>query len=567
MLLRCVWVVALGVLTCVSALGQFTADFVSPPDGSCERFFASITIHVGGPAPLKVKVQDELGNTIFNQTFANPPQNDLSFGYDPFALGVPDGPHILTLTVSGPGGQATDTLNIHTDITPPVPAITNPINGGCVNGHVSVAAAITDNYSGVGAWSLWIDGVKRSTGNDSPVFFDWDTTGLPDLSTHTLQLKAADICGNTANSPVITVLVKNNAPTLSNIVPPQGATVSGVVTIGAQILNGQMTDWWVAVDGGVTGISPVSGTGESITANWDTRTYSNGNHILELRVTDSCGNTNSTFLSITVSNQSSGGGGVCLPLKNLIYGGTPADPFMLLPVQMYRPQELNIDGVTLRDVFNANNVPVDATVIVQAVSTTKQTPYYKCLAFVAGPGSGLNTNFSTGLQMATNQDLDRPVCNVSFKMPADQECLGKRCLLFSPPGTTYTLRVVYVNRLPNGRVSAPKTIEMCWKVIIENRNDLVKNVDYFSTVAAGYTQKPKVDNNVIVALFDALEIPDDLGALIQFETVIALSAIDFSVLRDRKPSALLFRDYLVDSDEEPIGCLLLEQANALLWHP
>jgi len=550
------------------ASAQYTAHFTSPADNSYVRLFSTIKFQVGGPLPFQVTLTDDLGHVLYTQFFIGQPPIEISVGFDPIALGIADGWHKLTLTVSGNLGTTTAELNLGVDNTAPFAQITNPQNGGCVSGSVSVTGLITDNFSGPGNWDLYIDNVKKSSGSGSPTLYTWDTTGLADLSTHTLQLKVKDVAGNSFNSAVTTVTVNNTAPSLINIVPPGGSVVGGVVTIGANTSNNQTVDWTVAVDGQAAGIVPTTGSGTTVSASWDTRVYSNGSHLLQITIADNCGGHNTYSLSLTVSNsQGGGGGGGCVELKNLIVGDPVNDPFTSTPVTSFRPQEICLDDITVRDVLEGNQIQIDSDLIVQRVRFEKHTPYYKCLAFVFGPGSGNNTNFTSGWQYATNADLDKSVCNVAFKLPSDEECLGCRCLLFSPPGTRYSIQVTYVTRLPNGRISQPYTVELCWTVVIEDRDDIRANIEYFSTVAAGATQKCKIDKSVVDALNEALDNPFNLDALFQFETVIALAAIDFSPLRDRKPNALLFHNYLLDSDEEPIGCLLIEQANALLWHP
>lgn len=267
---------------------------------------------------------------------------------------------------------------------------------------------------------------------------------------------------------------------------------------------------------------------------------------------------------------------VQVDLPNLIWDDatTVKDPWTGQNVHAFRPEEINLDGFTVRDVLTITGADLNCsgtTVIVQAVAVEKETPYIKCTAFVYGPGSGENTNFRTGYKFATNQNLDDSVVNLSFGIPKDDEGLGDRCLLFSPPNTKYTLKVVYVRRDDaTGRVGAPIVAMFCVRVKVPTRDDIRCNIEYFSTVAAGVTQKCKITNDCAEALFEALSLPDNLDALIAFETVVALCAIDFSVLRDAKNAkgnydARFIGHYLIDSDEEPIGCLLIEQANAALW--
>lgn len=242
----------------------------------------------------------------------------------------------------------------------------------------------------------------------------------------------------------------------------------------------------------------------------------------------------------------------------------------------FDPMVVSFDNLSIRDVIGLSGTDINcdgSTFILQAIRMSKKTPYIKCTAFVYGPGSGENTNFDTGLRFATNQNLDDAFCNHVFGLPNDSDCLGVRALLFSPPGTRYTLTAVYVRRdLATGRISAPFVVSYNVEVKVPSRDDIWANIVYFSHVAAGVTQKPKIDGECIEAFANALGIPDDLEALLQMETIIALCAIDFSVLRDAKNAkgnydARFIHNYLIDSDEEPIGCLLIEMATAALWHP
>jgi len=290
------------------------------------------------------------------------------------------------------------------------------------------------------------------------------------------------------------------------------------------------------------------------------------------KTTIGVGNGNSG-VSASACNES---GTVVKVVPNLICDRavTVIDPWDGQAKQAFRPEEINLDGITVRDVLVWTGADLDCpgtTLIVQAVSMSKDTPYIKCTAFVTGPGSGENTNFHTGFKFATNANLDDAVCNLAFGIPYDEECLGNRCLLFSPPLTKYTLKVVYVRRdNATGRVGAPVVATYCVIVEVPTRDQIACNIEYFSTVAAGVTQKCKITDDCAEALYEALSFPDNLDALIAFETVIALCAIDFSVLRDAKNAAgnydaRFITSYLIDSDEEPIGCLLIEMANAALW--
>ena len=251
------------------------------------------------------------------------------------------------------------------------------------------------------------------------------------------------------------------------------------------------------------------------------------------------------------------------------------DPFDGKVKMGFRPEVINIDGLTIRDVLEATGTDINCqgfTLLLQRVRVTKETPYYKCTAFVTGPGSGLNTNFDSGWKFADSTMLNDKLVNRAFGIPQGQPALGNRALLFSPPGTKYTLWATYVRRdNATGRTGAPVTVKYCVQVEVPTRAQIACNIEYFSTVAAGVTQKPKITEEVVECLYEALSIPDNLEALIAFEYCVALHSIDFSVLRDKKNSqgkydARFFTGYLIDSDEEPIGCLLIEMVNAALWN-
>lgn len=261
-----------------------------------------------------------------------------------------------------------------------------------------------------------------------------------------------------------------------------------------------------------------------------------------------------------------------IQLQNLICGDSRSDPADGKLKRTFRPGTVNIDGVTLRDIFDWNRVEITDRVIVQFVCVEKETPYIKCTAFYSGPGAGLNTNFKTGLKYATNQNLDDPVCNVAFGMPNDQECLGTRCLLFSTPCTRYTLCVIYVVRKDNGSLGPPQTIKADWVVSMPTRETIRCNIEYFSTVALGVTQKCKITSDVAEALNECLNIPEDLEALLCFETVVGNASVGFADIAlhvddQQNFDARFLTNYLIDSDEEPVGCLLDEMALALLFHP
>lgn len=97
--------------------------------------------------------------------------------------------------------------NVVADTTKPTAAITSPATGATLSGVVTINTAVADNV-GVASVVLLIDGMSRATDTTSPYSFSWDTSGYTD-GAHALQITATDAAGNTQNSSILTVTVKN----------------------------------------------------------------------------------------------------------------------------------------------------------------------------------------------------------------------------------------------------------------------------------------------------------------------------------------------------------------------
>jgi len=456
------------------------------------------------------------------------------------------------------------------DVTPPGLSLTPP--GDCLKGTVNLAWTVTNNppTTAIKESRVYVDGNKIGTvaGGNATVL-PFNTATVADGS-HTFRVEVEDMAGNISSASVA-FTTDNTVPTISVTSPtidPNNCKAVNGPTVGIAFNLSEKCDWTITVDGGTTGLSAGSGNGTSGSVTWTPGAADYNCHTFVITAKDACGN-NSTPLTFQLK-QNPPGNCDCKILPNLIWRGnlTTVDPWDQVTKRTYRPEILNIDHFTLRDVLNCNNVTIDQNLIIQSVCVKKSTPMLKCGSFVYGPGSGLNTNFDTGFQKATNTNLDDWLVDVAFKLKTGTVALGNRGLLFSPPDTTYVICVQYVIRDPNtGRTGAPIIKSMCWKVEKSDLDIIRQNIEYFSTVAAGRTQKPKITPEVVKALYDALLIPDNLASLLQFETVIGAAAVDFQDWINPTTLDVRFKTgYMIDDDEEPIGCLLIEQAASLLWH-
>lgn len=112
------------------------------------------------------------------------------------------------------------------DSTPPTTSITAPTSGSTVSGTISVNASASDNV-GVTKVEFRRNGMLVHTDTSAPYSYAWTTTSNPNGS-YTLQTRAYDAAGNTANSSNVTVNVSNSvAP------PPPPDTTPPVVSINS----------------------------------------------------------------------------------------------------------------------------------------------------------------------------------------------------------------------------------------------------------------------------------------------------------------------------------------------
>jgi hypothetical protein len=381
---------------------------------------------------------------------------------------------------------------------------------------------------------------------------------------HTVQLYVKDECDNDVWSDKRTFIMDEEAPTCEITRPEEGATVSCCPLDFRFIVHdnceGELTGW--VTENGNTLVQP--GPYPQDVECCEHISLPDGEHTLVLHVKDHCGHESTCDRTFTCFCESDCPGKA---VPNLIWqtGDPLLDPWDGQMKQSFRPEVVNFDELTIRDVLICAGQQIDENLLVQAVGCRKVTPTIKCHAFAVGPGSGLNTNFDTGYVAATSDMLDDSIIYIVFG-----QALGNRCLLFSPPCTYYEFYVVFVIYDPaTGQVGEPITVSQAWHVEKPTKETIRHNIEYFATVAAGRTQKPKISADVAAALYAALDIADDLEALTEFEAVIALASIDFSTfIGPSGTNDVRFETgYLIDSDEEPIGCLLIEQANYLLWKP
>lgn len=147
--------------------------------------------------------------------------------------------------------------------------------------------------------------VNSSTSFEDKLFFNWDTTKVPD-GNYTIKLEARDAANNKDSGSVDwnSVVVDNNAPTGNWVTPTDGSIISGGVPLQFNAIDN------------VSGVNTIkyfyssdSATFLPISSPWDTTGLTLGNYTLRAEVTDYAGNTANFDITVgiaaVISNQSS----------------------------------------------------------------------------------------------------------------------------------------------------------------------------------------------------------------------------------------------------------------------
>ncbi len=202
---------------------------------------AAVTITASDSGSGIASVEYNLDNAGW-QAYSNP-------------LTLSDGIHTVQATAVDAAGNsstpASTTVNV--DTTPPLTAITAPLQNAVLAGSVNITGSATDATSGVASAQISFDNVHwQSLSQPANWSYVWDTAPLPNGGA-AIYARSTDQAGNTSKTAQIVVTLDNHPPTL--IVPsawtlPQSAALSvapnviplGEVKITAQDPTGNYPD-------------------------------------------------------------------------------------------------------------------------------------------------------------------------------------------------------------------------------------------------------------------------------------------------------------------------------------
>jgi len=167
----------------------------------------------------------------------------------------------------------------------------------------TVIAISTDDKNGVADVTMSVDGIVVTVDTRAPYRLLLDP-GRFDAGAHQLSFVATDVVGNSSNPFTIDVTfgdVTPDAPaTITFTNPPDGATVSGGVSIEATVTSGAglATVEWLIDETSVFSTA-VSGTESGVSYFWPSGNFDAGPHTITLVVTDARGNRTTGRLSVT----------------------------------------------------------------------------------------------------------------------------------------------------------------------------------------------------------------------------------------------------------------------------
>ena len=213
------------------------------------------------------------------------------------------------------------------ELVPPTISLNSPANNANVSGAVSVTANASDNV-GVAKVEFYVNGTLNATDISTPYIYSWDTSSVT-VGTYTLMAKAYDAAGNVGQSTSVNVTVDKDtsAPTVSISAPTNNATVSGTMTVTADVSDNIGVS---RVEFYENGVLRAAVNSSPYSYKWDTSASANGAYTISAKAYDAVGNVGqSVSVLITVNNIAT----APVPLKGDVNGDsvvTVADALIVL---------------------------------------------------------------------------------------------------------------------------------------------------------------------------------------------------------------------------------------------
>ena len=194
------------------------------------------------------------------------------------------------------------TAVVAADTQAPTSTIAAPLGSSSVSGLALVDVSASDNV-GVTKVVLKVNGIEVATDTAGPFQFSWDTSRVAN-GMSSLVAVAYDAAGNSKASTAVMVNVANNVfadttpPVVAIVNPVNGSRVSGMVAVGvsgSDTAGNSALQQTLYIDGKLV----ASGTGGSLSYNWNTRKASEGVHTLQAVAQDAAGNRTTTSIQVS----------------------------------------------------------------------------------------------------------------------------------------------------------------------------------------------------------------------------------------------------------------------------
>ncbi|MCB0073552.1 MAG: S8 family serine peptidase, partial [Caldilineaceae bacterium] len=183
---------------------------------------------------------------------------------------------------------------------PPTVSITAPAANAVVEDIVTIAVNAEDD-NGIHTVEVLIDGQPFTRDDTPPYIVHWDSRDAAN-GLHEIRAKAVDTVGQWRDAGVIVEVdnpaVNPNLP-LSIVEPADNATISGTVTISAQVAApNDVTNVEFYVDGRSIGAA----TAQPFAVEWDSRGVANGMRLLTVLSFSAASGFNNDSVEVTVDN-------------------------------------------------------------------------------------------------------------------------------------------------------------------------------------------------------------------------------------------------------------------------
>ena len=188
-------------------------------------------------------------------------------------------------------------------------SLVRPVEGQDVRGHFDdpggpECRAEVTSEGGVDHVDFAVDGNFINRKRSAPYACLWDTRNYSD-GEHVLTATAYDAAGN-SSTDTIRVHVDNAPPEVSIVTPTEGQTVRGKLDDpGGSECEAAVTDdaGVERVDWSVDGEHANRERSAPYTCVWDTRNYTNGDHVLTATAHDAAGNSSTQSIRVSVDNR------------------------------------------------------------------------------------------------------------------------------------------------------------------------------------------------------------------------------------------------------------------------